>query len=393
MKIVHLLTFLGAALVLAGCGRPTPTGDTNAGAVSANDGRPSVAAFVSVNMGRVSQNDFVDSVSALYPHRCVVWLSNIKPGAAYQIAAELFDASGKSVLKKTAGIQADSPVWASVFDYQPPETLPKSGDWKWKVNVSGIGSAEKKFEMLEPSKSEQADLARHQKSREGVLFAFANTWVVSEDFGVPCYFTSLTSGRAGTDGKVETSGILEVAGLTCSFNHNQVSRADLFNGITYRGSAIFSFDVYRIWKEGVWSDWQDVERHSSAWGQALSELGTDLRRILPQGVPREAKNFLHALQLGGYNLMFDVMERDGHWYINSNNGAAWIDQRQTKMPDALRNAAPRYGFIEEQKKEADSPRRLILKETEDTLKKNKGGAPQDRPDILKTMKSVKETSL
>jgi hypothetical protein len=91
--------------------------------------------------------------------------------------------------------------------------------------------------------------------------------------------------------------------------------------------------------------------------------------------------------------MFDVMERDGHWYINSNNGAAWIDQRQTKMPDALRNAAPRYGFIEEQKKEADSPRRLILKETEDTLKKNKGGAPQDRPDILKTMKSVKETSL
>jgi hypothetical protein len=393
MTMPKMLALLAATLALAGCGLPTPTGDTSAPRSSTNDGRTTVAAFVSVNMDRVSERDFVENVSALYPHRCVVWLTNVKPGAAYQVTAELFDASGKSVLKKSSGIHPDSQAWAVAFDYLPPETPPKSGMWKWKVSASGIGDAEKKFEMLEPSKAEQADLARHQKAREAVLFGFANTWVYSEDFGVPCYFTSLLTGRLNAQGAPESFAILQVSGLSANFSHKHVTRADLFNGITYRGSAKFSFNVYRIWKDGEWSEWQDVERYGSSFEQALGGFANQMSRYIASNLPSGANNFLEGLQLGGYGLVYEVTERDGHWYVDSNSGAAWIDQRQSSPRYNMKNGAPRFGFIEDQKKKADSPRRKQLQQTEELLKNNKGGIPQDRPDMLKTMKSVKENSL
>jgi conjugative relaxase-like TrwC/TraI family protein len=116
------------------------------------------------------------------------------------------------------------------------------------------------------------------------------------------------------------AGYIQVAGLSdvdSAFTAHSVSEADLLNGITYRGAALFSFRLYRFLREDKgWTDWS---------GSGSS--------VLPHFLGGFVSIQQHSGNEGRLVLGFSVMERDGNWFVTAGNGDKFINGKRTEQTE------------------------------------------------------------
>lgn len=97
------------------------------------------------------------------------------------------------------------------------------------------------------------------------------------------------------------------------YSKRELSSADEFNGITYRGEVRFHFGVFRFFveKEG-WTEWKDYS----------NEAFSSANRTIKGGSVNCAA--------GGLPLYFTVIERDKNWFVKAINGDEFVNGKLTK---------------------------------------------------------------
>ncbi len=106
-----------------------------------------------------------------------------------------------------------------------------------------------------------------------------------------------------------------------------VSKADRLNGITFRGRAIFSFELFRFFGDSEWSRWQDVNRPDSQFELAYGRFLHQVRRNHNFG----GASFDHAPLTRG--LRYECYLQDENWFVISDLGELFVNGIKTERRD------------------------------------------------------------
>lgn len=241
------------------------------------------------------------SMEALRAHRAVLLCKGLVPNQEYEVNWRLLDSGGrewklstpKTIFKPS---QSEWEVWCL---YTPPERPSKGGTWTWEASIKGGPTQQREFTMIVPSAAEMAELAQYEKARETAFGAFAHRW---QGHGIH-YFTMISE------------GMIEVAGLNFSQSTEYVTPAETLNGLNYKSIWKFSFRSFRVFADGRWADWRDVEVRT---GKISNFVGEKFNTDMPENFKK------------GFDLSIVTQERDGHWRAWTEAGAILVNNRQTR---------------------------------------------------------------
>ena len=112
---------------------------------------------------------------------------------------------------------------------------------------------------------------------------------------------------------------VQMAKIRSRFVEAPVSDADKLNGINYRGSAAFTFGVFRFYREGKgWAGWVDVKRPE-----------TDFELMVARAIQTANETFNIGPDVTSTpltsGLRFEFYEQDGNWFVISDQGDLFVN--------------------------------------------------------------------
>ena len=324
----------------------------------------------------------ISEISIAQPHRAMLRLVDLQPNQlnrSYESTWRLFDPNGREMVKTVFRFTPPNTPFTVWHKFSPNHKVDKAGRWKWMVDVPELGRYATEIGILPATPTELDELARHEKARESVFRAFSHYWlahtndcfttftqtgtvtteVVRKESQLPANDASMYSftesemrgslaqlmvqrsnarerararGPMSVEVEVSKDVILQVRGLDNSFSQGFVSEANRLNGVNYRGSATFGFRLYRFFVQGTgWSDWQDV---ISAPGELMQSLANFLGM---NGIPGDLE--------GRLVVSFEILERDGNWFVTCNNGDRFSNGKLVSQGKPL-NTVPVLSQVE-----------------------------------------------
>ncbi len=345
--ITQTLTAAAVALLLTGC-HPQRAESPAVAKADSPPAAPSRNTFYLTCAETDCDTSVVfQEATLLSPHRAKLDLVGLALGKAYEARWRLQDGDGKVIVTDKFPFTPTTSGWSVWFNFQPDYKTQKAGKWRWTVEIPGVGRHALEFTMLPPTPSQLRDLALHEQAREEVFRAFAQYWlnysghyfttVVAHSGAVPRHWNQFSSEPPAV---TEAVSLLQVSGLDYRFDRGFVSDADRLNGISYRGSAAFGFNVYRFFtSDGGWSDWKDAQSYGGPFAQALAQMFGGLGVRMPS-------NFR-----GDFNLSFTIEQKDGHWRILADGGDLFVNGKRiesaTASPKKTEVIQPRLDFVQQ----------------------------------------------
>ena len=309
-------------------------------------------------------------VSILRPFAVVAVFDRMIPGKEYVPDVALTDAAGNRVLREQ--FEAFKTDTSQGFVYQfvePDRTKHKPGEWLFEVNLKDVGKVSRRLNVLPPNAAEAASLMRSEKAREHVYMAFSNYWLGVTERAEITFLTGTEPSaeqkaaeaaalKAQQDAKekqakeaaivdqaeyeqfmarighpvkkdvpaTQQAGkdtspprFIQMAKIRSRFVEAPVSDADKLNGITYRGSAAFTFSVFRYYREGKgWAGWVDVSRPETDFDLMLSRAIQAASQTFNSG-PSVTSTPLTS------GLRFEFYEQEGSWFVISDQGDLFVN--------------------------------------------------------------------
>jgi hypothetical protein len=322
-----------------------------------------------------------DEVSILGSHYIVVAIKNAAVGSSYDFTFVVSDGEGREVDSGTFSGQG-VPGWTFVtHEVTPNRAKHKPGSWK--ILLSGgslLPKASLSYGVLPGTPAELEDYALYEQARESVFRAYAQYWVaVTNHFGAKpreaFYYTSLKPSEqpANSADKLfdgaeipKDSFLIGIGGVRYGASKAWLSLADRLNGVTYKGQAQFSFKVLRLFKNGRWTPWMDLQNvDATVWTEIHNMLGNVQA---PFGMEQ------------GFAMNYTFEQKDENWRVANDLQETFLNgkrlSKQVKTPLERPSA---------------SQARLIINDGSDPRKTDKrdGDAVKAQPEPLPT--DVKNT--
>lgn len=281
----------------------------------------------------VSKLPRYQTLSIMKPFYAVVAFNRLVPGKTYQVSFRMQDASGTELGDtKPFVFTPTGPSWLTYQTYSPDYEQHSAGTWRLEVEVFGLGTIKRKFEILPPTSDQRKILARHEKAREFAFQAFSHYWL-GADMGNFSTFVTATGGQGNSP---EEISLAQVAGVAYDLEQDHVSPADLLNGITYRARVGMGFTVYRYYQPGTaWDLWKDVDRSESDIGEVMRKLAWGIRRKLDLSADVSENPLAPGMR-------FEIYEQDGHWFVISDRGDFFVNGvvKGQRQPEFLKATKP-----------------------------------------------------
>jgi hypothetical protein len=309
-------------------------------------------------------------VSILRPFGVVVLYEQLIPGKEYVPDVTLTDAAGKTVHREQyEGFKSDTPQGFVMDLIEPDRSKHAAGEWLLEINLKDVGKVSQTINVLPPSAAEAASLMRSEKAREHVYMAFSNYWLGVTERGEATFLTgteptpeqkaaeeaALKAQQAEKEKQDKEAPIVDqaeyeqfmarighplknkepeskeparsakpprfvqMAKIRSRIVEGVVSDADKLNGITYRGAAAFTFEIFRLYREGEgWTGWIDVSRPE-----------TDFELMVARAIQSASQTFnlgpsITATPLTG-GLRFEFYEQDGNWFVISDQQHLFVN--------------------------------------------------------------------
>lgn len=309
-------------------------------------------------------------VSIMRPFGVVALFDRLIPGKLYVPDVTLTDAAGNTVHRKQYdGFQSDTAQGFVMDLIEPDRTKHQAGEWLLEINLRDVGSVSQSINVLPPSSAEAASLMRSEKAREHVYMAFSNYWLGVTERGETTFLTGTEPSaeqkaaeeaarkeqqaakekqdkeapivdraeyeqfmaRIGHPVKkdepatkesakdMQPPRFVQMAKMRSRFVESPVSDADKLNGINYRGSAAFTFGVFRFYREGKgWAGWVDVKRPE-----------TDFELMVARAIQTANETFNIGPDVTSTpltsGLRFEFYEQDGNWFVVSDQGDLFVN--------------------------------------------------------------------
>lgn len=309
-------------------------------------------------------------VSIMRPFGVIALFDRLIPGKLYVPDVTLTDAAGNTVHRKQyEGFQSDTAQGFVMDLIEPDRTKHQAGEWLLEINLRDVGSVSQSINVLPPSSAEAAGLMRSEKAREHVYMAFSNYWLGVTERGETTFLTGTEPNaeqkaaeaaarkeqQAAKEKQDKEAPIVEraeyeqfmarighpvkkdepaakesakdmppprfvqMAKIRSRFVESPVSDADKLNGINYRGSAAFTFGVFRFYREGKgWAGWVDVKRPE-----------TDFELMVARAIQTANETFNIGPDVTSTpltsGLRFEFYEQDGNWFVISDQGDLFVN--------------------------------------------------------------------
>jgi hypothetical protein len=331
-------------------------------------------------------------VSILRPFAVVAVFDQLIPGKEYVPDMTLTDSAGGKVLREQFdAFKTDVPQGFVYQFVEPDRTKHKPGEWLLEVNLKDVGKVSQRINVLPPNATEAASLMRSEQAREHVYMAFSNYWLGVTERGETTFLTgtepspeqkaaeaaAVKAQQEAKERKAKEAPIvdqaeyeqfmarighslkkdepaskqperdaqsprfIQMAKIQSRLVEAPVSDADKLNGITYRGSAAFTFGVFRFYREGKgWAGWVDVKRPE-----------TDFDLMVARAIQTASETFNTGPAVTSTpltsGLRFEFYEQDGNWFVISDQGDLFLngaakgkrefDQLQPSSPVLVRS--------------------------------------------------------
>ncbi len=275
----------------------------------------------------------VQTVSLQTNHFAMLSLRSESLQRALAVEFVLFDSKGtpKYTNNVKPFIPVGSPLPFARALFQPDYLPYVPGLWKWVATVDGKTSFTNEFDVVQLDESDQARLLFSRKALEATARVFSYYWLGDGEYAYTGFITNdlkrrgvpekllpnenpvngslSSSNAAASERTIEPMIFLQVKSMAYRFEDEPVfSEADRANHVHYRGKAQFGFGIYRQYTNSLgWSDWEGKGPTDEVYGW--------------QSIPKVPR-FDRIL-----TLEFAVTEKNGDWYIETENGDLFVNGR------------------------------------------------------------------